>query len=60
MHRNLQGIAVGCKEAQVDGIPPHLQLCPLALQVKVSDTSELDSLLDAKAYEAKCEEGGSH
>ncbi len=49
-------------EAQVDGIPPrlHLQLCPVALQVKVSDTSELDSLLDAKAYEAKCEEGGSH
>jgi glycine cleavage system H protein len=30
------------------------------MKVKVSDTSELDSLLDAKAYEAKCEEGGSH
>lgn len=53
-------MAVRCTEARVDGIPPHLQMCPLALQVKVSDTSELDSLLDAKAYEAKCEEGGSH
>ena len=60
MHRNHEGMAVRCTEARVDGIPPHLQMCPLALQVKVSDTSELDSLLDAKAYEAKCEEGGSH
>ena len=33
---------------------------PSGIQVKVSDNSELDSLLDAKAYEAKCEEGGDH
>ena len=29
-----------------------------ATQVKVSNTSELDALLDASAYEKKCEEGG--